>query len=65
MLRVMTYAHLIFINDQASNDEVTQVTTTRTSKTKNRIDQCQTGNSIEQQLVPRVLSLALKQQRKP
>lgn len=56
MLRVMTYAHLIFINDQASNDEATQVTTTRTSKTKNRIDQCQTGNSIEQQLVPRVLS---------
>lgn len=65
MLRVMTYAHLIFINDQASNDQATQVTTTRTSKTKNRIDQCQTGNSIEQQLVPRVLSLALKQQRKP
>lgn len=56
MLRVMTYAHLIFINDQPSNDEATQVTTTRTSKTKNRIDQCQTGNSIEQQLVPRVLS---------
>ena len=47
MLRVMTYAHLIFINDQASNDEATQVTTTRTYKTKNRIDQCQTGNSIE------------------
>ena len=65
MLRVMTSAHLIFINDQASNDQATQVTTTRTSKTKNRIDQCQTGNSIEQQLVPRVLSLALKQQRKP
>ena len=56
MLRVMTYDHLIFINDQASNDQATQVTTTRTSKTKNRIDQCQTGNSIEQQLVPRVLS---------
>lgn len=56
MLRVMTYAHLIFTNDQGSNDEATQVTTTRTSKTKNRIDQCQTGNSIEQQLVPRVLS---------
>lgn len=47
MLRVMTYAHLNFINDQASNDETTQVTTTRTSKTNNRIDQCQTGNSIE------------------
>ena len=56
MLRVMTYAHLIFINDQASNDEATQVTTTRTYKTKNRIDQCQTGNSIEQQLVRTVLS---------
>lgn len=63
MLRVMTYALLLIFNkDQASNDEATQViTTTRTSKTKTRIDQCQSGNSIEQQLVPRVLPLALKQ----
>ena len=64
MLRVMTYqtyGHLIFNKDQASNDEVTQETTMRKSKTKNRIDQCQSGNSIEQQVIPRVLFFALKQ----
>ena len=58
MLRVMTYAHLIFINDQASNDEATQVTTTRRSKTKNRIDQCQTGNSIEPTASPQSHALS-------